>query len=171
MLEQLNQLLDKSLQDLETVTDLEVLDQWRVTYLGKKSELIQLLRHVGKLPREERPAAGKRGNEVKIAMEEAYATRETTLKVSNLEKSLKEEAIDVTLPGRQMRVGHLHLSTLSLREMYEIFAKMGYGKIVNPATAPGLMTITLRDGNRVLGLNPKQMKDLLKALNDAGVEV
>jgi phenylalanyl-tRNA synthetase alpha chain len=63
---------------------------------------------------------------VKIAMEEAYATREAALKASNLEQSLKEEAIDVTLPGRPMRVGHLHLSTQSLREMYAIFAKMGF---------------------------------------------
>jgi phenylalanyl-tRNA synthetase alpha chain len=126
MLEQLNQLLDRSLQELDTVMDLEALDQWRVTFLGKKSGLSQLLRNVGALPKEERPGAGKRGNEVKIAMEEAYATREAALKASNLEQSLKEEAIDVTLPGRPMRVGHLHLSTQSLREMYAIFAKMGF---------------------------------------------
>jgi phenylalanyl-tRNA synthetase alpha chain len=126
MLEQLNQLLDRSLQELDTVTDLEALDQWRVTFLGKKSGLSQLLRNVGALPKEERPGAGKRGNEVKIAMEEAYTAREAALKASNLEQSLKKEAIDVTLPGRPMRVGHLHLSTQSLREMYAIFAKMGF---------------------------------------------
>ena len=58
MLEQLNQLLENALQELESVADLEALDQWRVNYLGKKSELNQLLRNVGGLPRDERPAAG-----------------------------------------------------------------------------------------------------------------
>jgi len=126
MLEQLNQLLESALQELGSVADLEALDQWRVNYLGKKSALSQLLRNVGGLPQEERPAAGKRSNEVKVALEDAYASREGALKAASLEKSLRADAIDVTLPGRPMRVGHLHLSTQTLRKMYAVFAEMGF---------------------------------------------
>ncbi len=126
MLKQLDELQESALQELERVSTLESLDQWRVTFLGKKSELSQLLRSVGQLPPAERPTAGKRCNEVKIVLEEAYTARESAIKAAVLAQKLTEEAIDVTLPGRPMRLGHLHLSTQTLRQMYAIFAEMGF---------------------------------------------
>jgi phenylalanyl-tRNA synthetase alpha chain len=126
MLEQLNELLEKALQELSLLSDLEALDGWRVLYLGKKSSLNQLLRNIGQLSPEERPIIGQRGNEVKRALETAYTEREEVLKASAQERALQAERIDVTLPGRPMRVGRLHLSTQSLRDMYAIFGRMGF---------------------------------------------
>jgi phenylalanyl-tRNA synthetase alpha chain len=126
MLEQLNQLLENALQELSVLSDLETLDGWRVNYLGKKSPLTQILRNIGQLPREERPALGQRGNEVKLALESAYAEREAAVKTGSLAQALETERIDVTLPGRPMRLGHLHLSTHTLRDMYAIFGRMGF---------------------------------------------
>jgi len=126
MLEKLDELLEKAQQELAQVADLESLDTWRVIYLGKKSDLNQLLRNVGQLSREERPLVGQRGNEVKMALEAAYEARAEVLKSAHLAIGLEAERIDVTLPGRPVRVGHLHLSTQSLREIYDIFARMGF---------------------------------------------
>lgn len=126
MLEQLDQLLNQALQELDASRDLEALDGWRVTYLGKKSPLIQVLRNIGQLPADQRPLMGQRGNEVKRALEAAFTAREESVKAGALASALRAERIDVSLPGRPMRLGHLHLSTQSLRRMYEIFARMGF---------------------------------------------
>ncbi len=126
MLEQLNQLKARALEELETVSDLTELDKWRITHLGKKSELNQILRNVGRLPREERPAVGKRGNEVKLALEAAYKTKTDELKREALTELLRKESIDVTLPGRRPPLGRLHPTTQTLRRIYSIFAEMGF---------------------------------------------
>ena len=72
MLQKLHELKDKALQALEGVSDSEELESWRIGYLGRKSELNQILRDVGQLPPEERPAVGRLANEVKLALEAAY---------------------------------------------------------------------------------------------------
>ncbi len=126
MLEQLNQLQSKALEELETVPDLTELDQWRIRHLGKKSELNQILRNVGRLPRQERPAVGQHGNQVKLALEAAYEARVEDLKREALTESLRKERIDVTLPGRPPHLGRLHLTTQTLRRIYAIFAEMGF---------------------------------------------
>ena len=72
MLDKLDVLQQKALKALETLTDLSALDAWHSQHLGRKGELTQLLRSVGQLPREERPAAGRRANEVKTALQAAY---------------------------------------------------------------------------------------------------
>lgn len=126
MLEQLNQLQAQALEELETVPDLTELDQWRIRHLGKKSELNKILRNVGRLPREDRPAVGRRGNQVKLALEAAYEARVEDLKREALTESLRKERIDVTLPGRPPSLGRLHLTTQTLRRIYAIFAEMGF---------------------------------------------
>ncbi|MFQ6015158.1 MAG: phenylalanine--tRNA ligase subunit alpha [Anaerolineae bacterium] len=126
MLDKLDQLETKALQELEEVADLTALDQWRITHLGKKSELNQILRNVGKLPRGERPAVGQRGNAIRLALQSAYETKMEVLKDEELARSLKEERIDITLPGRPLHLGHLHPTTRTLREIYSIFGRMGF---------------------------------------------
>ena len=126
MLDQLDQLEKEALQALEMAEDEEALDQWYRTFLGRKTALTTLLRSVGELSPEERPAAGKRGNEVRLALEAAFQARQAEVRRVALARELEEGALDVTLPGRPIGPGRLHISTQSLRQIYDIFAEMGF---------------------------------------------
>jgi len=85
-----------------------------------------ILGDLGKLPPAERPAIGRRGNEVKRALEAAYAERVEALKQEELERSLTAAPLDVTLPGRPVEIGRLHPVTQTLREIYAVCAEMGF---------------------------------------------
>jgi len=126
MLDKLDVLQQTALEALEKLTDLSALDTWHSQHLGRKGELTQLLRSVGQLPREERPAAGRRANEVKTALQAAYEHCLADLKRQARAQSLASERVDVTLPGRPPSLGRLHLSTQTLRRIYDIFADMGF---------------------------------------------
>jgi len=126
MLEQLKQLREDAQKELETVSDPAALEQWRVSYLGKKGRLTLALRGVGKLPPQERPAVGRLANETKAHLERAFKDRAEELRRALLAKELTEASIDVRLPGRQQSMGYLHITTQTLREIYAIFADMGF---------------------------------------------
>jgi len=132
MLEELHDLRERALQELEVVSDLTALDQWRIDYLGRKGTLTQILRSVGELPPEERPLVGRRANELKEELEEALAAKTEALKREAFLRSLEAERVDVTLPGRPVGLGRLHLSTQTLREIYAIFAEMGFQVVESP---------------------------------------
>lgn len=132
MIEQLKQLRAKAEGELQAVADLQALESWRLTYLGKKGELTQVLRSVGKLPLQERPAVGMLANEIKIALERAFEERAEALRRASLAASLSQEAIDVRLPGRPQPLGYLHITTQTLREIYDIFARMGFQVLTSP---------------------------------------
>jgi phenylalanyl-tRNA synthetase alpha chain len=126
MLEELDQLQREALDALETITTLAALDEWRSDFIGRKGRLSLILRSMGQLPAEERPVVGNKSNEVKAALEGAYASRRASLEEQALVAALEAEAIDVTLPGRPVEVGRLHPSTRTLREIHEIFADLGF---------------------------------------------
>lgn len=126
MLERLKQLREDAERELETVSDPAALEQWRVSYLGKKGRLTLALRGVGKLPPRERPAVGRLANEIKTHLERAFKERAEELRRALLAKELAEASIDVRLPGRQQSLGYLHITTQTLREIYAIFADMGF---------------------------------------------
>ncbi len=126
MLERLKQLREAAERELETVSDPVALEQWRVSYLGKKGRLTLALRGVGKLPPQERPAVGRLANEIKTHLERAFKERAEELRRALLAKELAEASIDVRLPGRQQSLGYLHITTQTLREIYAIFADMGF---------------------------------------------
>jgi len=126
MLEQLTQVETEALAALSNVKDKDALESWRTSYLGKKSPLMTILGDLGKLSREERPAIGKRGNEVKNALEAAYANRVEAIRKAEMQHSLTAGALDVTLPGRPAPRGRLHPHTQILREIYAIWAEMGF---------------------------------------------
>jgi phenylalanyl-tRNA synthetase alpha chain len=143
MLDKLTQLEDRALQELEALTDLEALDGWRVRYLGRKGELTALLRDIGKLPPEERPKAGQRANQVKLALQAAYDDAVERVRQAQLQRALEAERVDVTLPGRPPTLGRLHLSTQTLREIYAIFAAMGFQVVESPEVETDDMNFTL----------------------------
>jgi len=126
MLDQLDLMEKEALAALETIQNGDALADWNRCYLGKKGALTLLLRSVRELPQEERPAFGRAANEVKNALEAAYEAREQALRRAELERELERGALDVTLPGRPVGPGHLHITTQTLRQIYAIFAEMGF---------------------------------------------
>jgi len=126
MLDQLDQIQKEALDALNTIGNGKALDAWRVEHLGKKSPLMTILGDLGQLSKEERPAIGKRGNEVKRALETALEDKAEALRRAEMEHSMTEGALDVTLPGRPRPRGRLHPMTQTLREFYAIWALMGF---------------------------------------------
>ncbi len=126
MQDRLEQIRQQALQRLESTDTLEALDQWRSDYLGRKGELTLALRNIGQLPPEERPRVGQLANELRAALEAAFKAKQVELRQTSLGAALEAERIDVTLPGRPPRPGRLHLSTQTLRQIYAIFAEMGF---------------------------------------------
>ena len=90
------------------------------------SALMTILGDLGKLSKEERPAIGRRGNEVKQKLEAALEEKRQGLRQAALDRSLSEERLDVTLPGRPVRRGRLHPATLTLRKIASVWAEMGF---------------------------------------------
>jgi phenylalanyl-tRNA synthetase alpha chain len=126
MTEQLDMIQTGALAALEQVHDQDALRAWHAAHLAKKSPLMAALSDLGKLPKEQRAEIGKRGNEVKRALEVAYVEKEQAIRAEALARALKENAVDVTLPGRQPRPGRLHISTQTLRHIYQVFGEMGF---------------------------------------------
>ena len=100
MQEKLNEIEQTALQSLEAVKDETSLEAWRVANVGRTSPLMMVFAELGRLSKEERPAVGQAANRVKVALESALAERAQIIKQQALAKSLEEEKLDVTLPGR-----------------------------------------------------------------------
>jgi len=126
MLETLDQIEREAISKLEKVQDEEALQQWKVENLGRSSPLMAIFDRLGGLPKEERPAIGRRANEVKRTLEASWNTREESLRQAFLLRALRSERLDVTLPGRCLPRGRLHPTTQTLREVYRIFGDMGF---------------------------------------------
>jgi phenylalanyl-tRNA synthetase alpha chain len=119
-------LQDEAERRLRAATQAEALQAWHQAYLGKHGALTTLLHGLGGLPLDERPAAGRAANEIKRALEAAYEARAEMLRRRELEQGPHVEPLDVTLPGRPARLGHLHLISQTRREMCAILARMGF---------------------------------------------
>ena len=108
------------------------LDALRVKYLGKKGELTAVLKMMGKLSAEERPAMGQLANEVRAALEEALEAKGKELEAKALEDRLKAEALDITVPGKTVKLGHRHPMYIALDEIKDIFIGMGFTVLDGP---------------------------------------
>jgi len=109
------------------------LEEIRVRYLGRKSELTGVLRGIRELPPEQRGPVGQAANQVRQALEQMLTERQTALENADLERSLSEDRIDVTLPGDPpLPPGYLHLVTQTRRETEDIFLGMGYNVAEGP---------------------------------------
>src|SRR4051812_43712617 len=126
MQDELEALQREALAELEIIQDAETLHNWEIKYLGKKGLVIEAVRSVGQLPKEQRADFGKRANQIKEALTIAHAERDKTVKAHALALDLEEGEVDVTLPGRARPTGGLHPSTQTLREFYDIWADMGF---------------------------------------------
>lgn len=126
MKEQLDALQAEALAKISGCTSLQELQDVRVAYLGKKGAVTALLKGLGKLDKEERPKMGAMVNTVREALEAELSNVQAGLEAKALQARLDSERIDITLPGRTRRQGHLHPVT-KVNEMIEsFFMKMGY---------------------------------------------
>ena len=132
MKEQLAQIRATALAAFEAANDSAALDALRVQYLGKKGELTAVLKQMGKLSAEERPAMGQLANEVRAALEEALERRGKELEAKALEDRLAAEALDVTIPGKPYKAGHRHPMYIALDEIKDIFIGMGFTVLDGP---------------------------------------
>ena len=110
----------------QRASSLSELDDIRIRFLGKKGEFTSILRSMGALAKEDRPKVGKIINEAKAQIEELIAEKNKELKAQALADKIAGEKIDVTLPGRNVPMGHLHPLTLTLERIKNIFVHMGF---------------------------------------------
>ncbi|MDP1714601.1 MAG: phenylalanine--tRNA ligase subunit alpha [Anaerolineales bacterium] len=126
MLDKLNEIEKAALESLSSISDQAALDAWRVANVGRSSPLMGIFSEFGKLSKEQKPVVGSAANRVKAALESAEEGKSKELKIATLAKSLAEEKLDVTLPGRTVKVGKLHPTTQQLRRVLDILAEMGF---------------------------------------------
>lgn len=123
---QLEALRDNTLKEIAQVATLKELNQIRVETLGKKGPITEVLRGMKNLSPEERPVMGGFANEIRDLLTEAIEARKVVLENEALNAALKEESLDVTLPGKQMPQGTRHILTQVMEEIEDIFLGMGY---------------------------------------------
>jgi len=131
-MQELEQILADALQQFAAIDQAAELEQVKARYLGKDGSLTALLKGLGKLSAEERPAAGARINQVKQQIEAALQARRDALQQQALEARLAAEALDVTLPGRGNGVGGLHPVTHTLERIETLFHSIGYAVAEGP---------------------------------------
>lgn len=126
VVEELLEQKSSGLAAIASAVDLAALDEVRVSILGKKGSLTGVLRGLGQLSAEERPAVGKTANEVREALEAALEERKQALSAAALEAHISAGAVDVTLPGRAHPIGSRHLINRIAAEITDIFIGLGY---------------------------------------------
>jgi len=131
-MEELQKILDQALQQFSVISDEAELEQVKAKYLGKEGSLTALLKGLGKLSAEERPAAGARINQVKQGIEAALQQRRDALQQNKLAQKLAAESLDVTLPGRGLGTGGLHPVTRTLERIEQLFHSLGFATATGP---------------------------------------
>ena len=132
MKELMQRLREASLKAITEAQDMDLLETLRVKYLGKKGELTAILRQMGQLSAQERPAMGQLANQLRSDIENAIEARKTELSAALLEKKLRDEALDVSLPGEKQPIGHKHPMYNVLDQIKEIFIGMGFEIVDGP---------------------------------------
>lgn len=131
-MQELQTILDEALQSFAAIIDAVELENAKARYLGKEGSLTGLLKGLGKLSAEERPAAGARINQVKQQIEAALQERRESIQQNALQAKLAAESLDVTLPGRNSSAGGLHPVTRTLERIETLFHSIGYDVAEGP---------------------------------------
>ena len=132
MKEQLEQIRLQALSALDAATTPAELEELRVRLLGKKGEITAVLKQMGKLSAEERPVMGQIANSVRADIEQKLEARKAAIHASVLEAKLAAEAVDVTIPGKVVTMGHEHPMNKVLQEIKDLFVGMGYQIVDGP---------------------------------------
>lgn len=126
MKEKLLNIEETAINDIEAINDKKALDEVRIKYLGKKGELTQILRGMGKLSKEEKPVIGKLANEVREAIDSKLEQKAEDLKWQELEERLILESVDVTARKKIIEMGHRHPLIKTMEELENLFRSMGF---------------------------------------------
>ncbi len=132
MKEMLEALRDASRQAIDAAADMDALEALRIRYLGKKGELTAILKQMGRLSAEERPVIGQLANQIRAEMESELDSRKAALAARLQELRLNAETLDVTIPGKEVRLGKKHVLNTVLDEVTDIFTGMGFSIAEGP---------------------------------------
>ncbi len=132
MKEEIAKIKENSLKEISESKDLKILGDLKVKYLGKKGELTQVLKQMGKLSPEERPVIGSLVNQVRDELNKLVEEKEEELKKIALEEKLKTEEIDITLPSQKIKRGSKHPLNRVIEEVEDLFVSMGYDVVSGP---------------------------------------
>ena len=132
MKQQLESIRQQALAELDAAATPAQLEELRVKWLGKKGELTAVLKMMGKLSAEERPVMGQLANAVRSEIEAKLEDRKTQIHAAVLQEKLAAEALDVTIPGDNVALGHQHPMNQVLQEIKDIFTGMGYQVVDGP---------------------------------------
>jgi phenylalanyl-tRNA synthetase alpha chain len=130
MLEQFEKIGKDALANLKKITDNTALEDFRIKYLGRKGQIIQMLSQIGRLPADQRRTAGQLANKTKKQVTQAFEKLKQSLLEGRQEKT--KEFIDVTLPGKPVNIGKAHVITQTTNELLEIFGRMGFAVAYGP---------------------------------------
>ncbi|MFC1810913.1 phenylalanine--tRNA ligase subunit alpha [Patescibacteria group bacterium] len=126
MKEQLEKLKKECLEAISKANDLNQLQAVETKYLGRKGELTNILRNLKDLPDDQKKIIGKLGNEVKTQLEQSVLNQKSQLEKAQLDEKLKDPTFDVTAPGPDQHVGHIHPISQVQEEVEQIFTSMGF---------------------------------------------
>ena len=132
MKQQLEAIRAAALEAIAATANSSELEALRVKYLGKKGELTAVLKQMGKLSPEERPVMGQMANDVRAAVEQAIEAQAAVLAEKAMIEKLAAETIDVTIPGKEVKIGHKHPMYIALDEIKDIFVGMGFTVLDGP---------------------------------------
>jgi phenylalanyl-tRNA synthetase alpha chain len=132
MKEKLEAIREKAEHELHNANDKQALEDLRIRYLGKKGELTAILKQMGKLSAEERPAIGQLANQIRERINTELSSRAAELHETETAKRLQKEKIDVTMPGKHRMLGHKHPLSIELDEIKEIFVGLGFDIVSGP---------------------------------------
>ena len=130
--EKVKEIQEKAIAEMNEASGLDVLNDVRVAFLGKKGSLTAVLKSMKDVAPEDRPKVGKWVNDARFAIEEKMEETRKRLDALKMQKELAEEEIDVTLPAKMKFIGHRHPNTIALEEVERIFIGMGYEVIEGP---------------------------------------
>jgi phenylalanyl-tRNA synthetase alpha chain len=125
-------LTQQAIQELDAIIDHESLDQWRISYLGRRGSLTNVLRGLSQLDLEQRRKLGALGNRSKTLLDERLAQKTREINQARQAEALARDRIDVTLPGRPAAIGRLHPTTQIVKEITDAFVAMGFGIVEGP---------------------------------------
>ncbi|MGB5143328.1 MAG: phenylalanine--tRNA ligase subunit alpha [Shewanella indica] len=131
-MQQLTEIVEQALAAIEGASDLKILDDIRVDYLGKKGKITDMMKLMATLSPQEKPAFGQKVNEAKQKVQQFLNQRIEGLKAAELEQKLQTEKVDVTLPGRRLENGGLHPVTRTIERIESFFGELGFSVVQGP---------------------------------------
>ncbi|MGM0602389.1 MAG: phenylalanine--tRNA ligase subunit alpha [Bacillota bacterium] len=132
LLEDLKEIEKRAEEELKEIKDLDMLEEMRIKYLGKKGAVQSIFNQMGKIDAEQRPIVGKNANQLKQKIGKWLSEHKEKLEKEAAEERFKKEKIDVTLPGKQIKTGRTHPLSLITQELEEIFIGLGFSIAEGP---------------------------------------